>query len=160
MRQVNNYPRACGLRLVCLVRSGTNETFDSDGTRLGTSSFTAPRGGFETDKNNLGPHIGLAWNPGGKGSKVLRASYAVFFDQQPLEATSNMLLNPPFVQQALSVFPFFGLGDVFPAGFPGDFPNLPGGSPDGSFPAAPAPATSSGSASTSFVWIRCPRTTH
>jgi hypothetical protein len=41
------------------------------------------------------------------------------FDQQPMEPSVNMLLNPPFVQQWFSTYPDVTLGDTFPAGFPG-----------------------------------------
>ncbi|OFV88363.1 MAG: hypothetical protein A3D93_01420, partial [Acidobacteria bacterium RIFCSPHIGHO2_12_FULL_67_30] len=124
-RLVNNYTGACG-QLICLMRSGTNTFLDSDGSVLGTASSAAPRAGFDTDWNNFGPHLGMAWDPWKNGKTVFRGGYAVTFDQQSLQASANMLLNPPFVQQWTSFF--FGaaspcgsilcLGDVFPPGFP------------------------------------------
>ena len=116
-RLVNNYPGTCG-QLICLMRSGTDTILDTDGTVLGTAGFTAPRAGFDTDWNNFGPHLGLAWDPWKNGKTVFRGGYAVAFDQQSLQASANMLLNPPFVQQWSSFFPFVSLGDVFPPGFP------------------------------------------
>lgn len=116
-RLVNNYPGACP-QLICLIRSGANAILDTDGTALGTASFTAPRAGFDTDWNNFGPHVGLAWDPWKNGKTVFRGAYAVAFDQQSLQPSANMLLNPPFVQQANSFFPFVSLGDTYPPGFP------------------------------------------
>jgi Carboxypeptidase regulatory-like domain/TonB dependent receptor len=36
--------------------------------------------GIQTDKNNIQPRIGLAWDPGGNGKTVIRASYGMFYD--------------------------------------------------------------------------------
>ncbi len=36
--------------------------------------------GIKTDKNNIQPRIGLAWDPHGDGKTVVRASYGMFYD--------------------------------------------------------------------------------
>ena len=36
--------------------------------------------GIQTDKNNLQPRIGLAFDPEGDGKTVIRASYGMFYD--------------------------------------------------------------------------------
>ncbi len=36
--------------------------------------------GIQTDKNNIQPRIGIAWNPKGDGKTVVRASYGIFYD--------------------------------------------------------------------------------
>ena len=36
--------------------------------------------GIQTDKNNIQPRIGLAWDPKGDGKTVVRASYGMFYD--------------------------------------------------------------------------------
>ncbi|HSY93415.1 MAG TPA: TonB-dependent receptor, partial [Candidatus Binatus sp.] len=55
--------------------------------------FTAPQGlalpaynllglqkGIQTDKNNIQPRFGVAWDPSGNGKTVVRASYGLFYD--------------------------------------------------------------------------------
>jgi hypothetical protein len=36
--------------------------------------------GIKTDKNNIQPRIGVAWDPHGDGKTVVRASYGIFYD--------------------------------------------------------------------------------
>jgi len=36
--------------------------------------------GIQTDKNNIQPRIGMAWDPSGDGKTVVRASYGIFYD--------------------------------------------------------------------------------
>ena len=127
-RLVNDYPGICP-DFVCLVRAGSSAIVNSQGTSVG-SSFSPPRAGFNTDKNNFSPHVGFAWAPWNSRKTVFRGAYAVAYDQQPLQASANMLLNPPFVQQQMSFFlpitdnsgnivgSIFNLGDTFPPGFP------------------------------------------
>ena len=123
-RLVNDYPYSCQKSVagtlmpspVCLMVAGTNTFVDSDGTVLGTANFSAPNAGFKTDKNNIGPHVGLAWDPLNHGKTVFRAGYALMYDQMALGPSVNMLLNPPAVQQAMGFYPV--LSDTFPASFP------------------------------------------
>jgi len=124
-RLVNDYPYLCtdstgAASPVCLMRVGdVNQTiYDSDGTIRGKAGFTAPLAGFTTDYNNFGPHVGLAWDPLNKGKTVFRAGYALMYDQMSLQPSVNMLLNPPFVQQAMALSGQFVLGDTFPPYFP------------------------------------------
>jgi hypothetical protein len=113
-RLVNYYTQWSGL-----MRANSRIIYGPFGEDLGTARSPAPRAGFDTDYNNVSGHFGFAWDPFNKGKTVFRAGYAVVFDQQPMEPSVNMLLNPPFVQQWFTTYPDFDLGDTFPAGFPG-----------------------------------------
>ncbi len=80
-----------------------------------------PRAGYQADRNNFGPRLGLAWNPGQRGA-VLRAGYGVYFDQSPLAPSEGLYFSPPFFTFNL-FFQFTGLPpltltDPFPAAFP------------------------------------------
>jgi len=115
-RLVNDYPNAsplCGL--FCLMQSDSSQIYDFLGNMVGTSKSLAPRAGFNTDYKDFGPRFGLAWSPGKNGKLVIRAGYALAFDQQSLEPSVNMLLNPPFVQEAGAYF--LRLGDTFPLSY-------------------------------------------
>jgi hypothetical protein len=116
-RLVNDYPGAspeCGL--FCLMQAGSFQIYNSLGSIVGTSKSPAPRAGFNTDYKDFGPRFGLTWSPGQNGKLVVRTGYALAFDQQSLEPSVNMLLNPPFVQQSADFFP--SLAGTFQPGFP------------------------------------------
>jgi outer membrane receptor protein involved in Fe transport len=101
-----------------LMRAGSATIYDPFGDVIGTAPHAAPRAGYDTDYNDWGPRFGFAWDPWKDGKTVVRGGYALMFDQQPLQASVNQLLNPPFVQQNLSAFtpfPFAALSDNFSA---------------------------------------------
>jgi Carboxypeptidase regulatory-like domain len=110
-RLVNFYPNL-GTQ-GALVRGGSTTEFDPFGNVIGTAPQSVPRAGYNTDYGGWGPRFGFAWDPWSKGKTVLRAGYALMFDQQPLEPSVNQLLNPPFIQQNLAFFPFPPLSDTF-----------------------------------------------
>jgi hypothetical protein len=57
-----------------------------------------PRGTYETDKNNLAPRLGLAWDPTGSGRSSLRAAWGIFYDVLAGQGDffQNGVLAPPF----------------------------------------------------------------
>lgn len=85
-----------------------------------------PRSGFDSDKNNFAPRLGLAWTLGQKGETVVRAGYGVYFDQSSLAPSEGLYFNAPFFDFNL----FFTipnlltltLNDPFPSFFPVPLP--------------------------------------
>ena len=61
--------------------------------RVGTNGI--PRGGYEPDRNNWAPRIGLAWRPG-QGGTVLRAGYGLYYDQAALATGEGLYFNAPY----------------------------------------------------------------
>jgi hypothetical protein len=84
-----------------------------------------PRSGYEPDRNNFAPRLGLAWTIGSKGNTVLRGGYGVYYDQSALAPSEGLYFNPPFFDFKL-FFPLQGLplslSDPFPANFPFQLP--------------------------------------
>jgi hypothetical protein len=64
-------------------------------------------GQYPVDKNNFGPRIGFAWNPGGSRAAVVRGGYGMFFEKTRLGATAG------FVAPTTMVF-----SNSFTASFP------------------------------------------
>lgn len=50
---------------------------------------------YEPDRNNFGPHLGLAWDPGGDSKTAIRAGYGIYYDA----------LLGSVVSQSRNVFP-------------------------------------------------------
>ncbi len=56
-------------------------TFKSpQGLALPAYKILGVQKGIQTDKNNIQPRIGVAWDPKGDGKTVVRASYGMFYD--------------------------------------------------------------------------------
>ena len=87
---------------------------------VGTGSV--PRGGFETDRNNIAPRVGLAWTLDTTARTVVRGGYGIYYNQGALATSEGLYFNPPYFN--LSVyFPFPGLPPLTVANpFPSDFP--------------------------------------
>jgi outer membrane receptor protein involved in Fe transport len=86
--------------------------------RVGTNGI--PRGGYEPDRNNWAPRIGMAWSPG-QGRTVLRAGYGLYYDQGALATGEGLYFNAPYFDFKL-YFPLeqlpLTLYDPFPQNFP------------------------------------------
>ena len=85
-----------------------------------------PRSGYDADKNNWAPRVGLAWTLGSKGETVLRGGYGVYFDQSSLAPSEGLYFNSPFFDFNL-FFTIQGLftltlNDPFPSNFPFPLP--------------------------------------
>ncbi len=93
--------------------------------RVGTGGI--PRGGYESDKNNFAPRVGLAWTVGDEGNTVVRAGYGVYYDTSPLAPAEALYFNRPFFDFNL-FFPLLPglpltLSDPFPSFFPFPLPD-------------------------------------
>jgi hypothetical protein len=57
-----------------------------------------PRGTYDTDKNNIEPRLGLAWDPRGDGRTSIRAAWGLFYDALAGQGDffQNGVLAPPF----------------------------------------------------------------
>jgi hypothetical protein len=90
---------------------------------VGTNGI--PRSGYQADRNNWAPRVGLAWTLGRKADTVLRAGYGVYYDQSSLAPSEGLYFNAPFFDFNL----FFSLpglpltlNDPFPSFFPVPLP--------------------------------------
>ena len=90
---------------------------------VGTNGI--PRSGYEPDRNNWAPRVGLAWTVGSRGDTVVRAGYGVYYDQSSLAPSEGLYFNAPFFDFNL----FFSLpglpltlNDPFPSFFPVPLP--------------------------------------
>jgi hypothetical protein len=82
-----------------------------------------PRSGFDADKNNFAPRVGVAWSLNEK--TVLRGGYGVYYDQSPLAPAEALYFNSPFFDNNI----FFSLpglpltlNNPFPSFFPFPLP--------------------------------------
>jgi hypothetical protein len=53
-----------------------------------------PRSGYNPDRNNWAPRLGVAWSPGNRGL-VFRAGYGISYDQGALATGEGLYFNPP-----------------------------------------------------------------
>jgi hypothetical protein len=52
---------------------------------------------YETDKNNFGPRIAVAWDPTGRGRMAVRASFGILYDEVNTLPLYALRENPPLV---------------------------------------------------------------
>ncbi len=92
--------------------------------RVGTNGV--PRSGYEADRNNFAPRIGLAWSPGSDAETVIRTGYGIYYDQSPLAPGEGLYFNSPYFDLnfyfSLPNLPLT-LYDPFPQNFPIPLPD-------------------------------------
>jgi hypothetical protein len=102
--------------------------------------------GIQTDKNNIQPRLGLAWDPSGNGKTVVRASYGMFYDHPLL---GLYFLGDASDGSSSGQLAFAGTSVCSGAGNPGNlnaitiFQGLPINEPRNPCAATLSPATSS-----------------
>jgi hypothetical protein len=93
---------------------------------LPVGTGTMPRGGYDADKNNFAPRVGLAWTLGNDGNTVIRTGYGIYYDTSALAPGEALYFNKPFFDFNL-FFPLPGLpltlSDPFPSFFPFALPD-------------------------------------
>lgn len=87
-------------------------------TRLANATVGRVEHLFDVDYNNFAPRLGLAWDPLGKGTTVIRSGLSLAY----LEPYSNLYTNasrfdPPETSDVV-LFPFFGVGTDINYTFP------------------------------------------
>lgn len=89
-------------------------------TLVPVGSNGIPRAGFEADRNNFAPRVGLAWSLG--NDTVVRTGYGVYYDQASLAPGEGLYFNAPYFDLRF-FFPYpplvsLSLSDPFPSNFP------------------------------------------
>lgn len=69
---------------------------DAPGGLLFPGDNGVPRATIATDKNNLAPRVGLAYDLTGSGNTSIRAGYGIFYDAIPGVAVFQNINVPPF----------------------------------------------------------------
>jgi len=91
---------------------------------VGTAGL--PRGGYEADRNNWAPRIGIAWTADAQGQTVLRGAYGIRYNQSALAPSEGLYFNSPYFNYAAyftSPLGLVTLSDPFPRNFPIPTPN-------------------------------------
>jgi hypothetical protein len=93
-------------------------------TQLGQAGYNllGLQKGIQTDKNNIQPRIGLAWDPRGDGKTVVRASYGLFYDHPLL---GLYFLGDASDGSSSGQLAFPGTGVCSGAGNPGNLNAIP-----------------------------------
>ncbi len=90
-------------------------------TLLPVGQDGVPRSGYEPDRNNWAPRVGIAWSPGKNNRFVLRAGYGIYYDQSSLAPGEGLFFNRPYYDFRL-YFPLpqlpLTLYDPFPSYYP------------------------------------------
>jgi hypothetical protein len=90
---------------------------------VGTNGI--PRSGYQPDRNNWAPRVGVAWSPGNR-TRVFRAGYGIDYDQGALATGEGLYFNPPYFNFQV-YFPLPGLplmvNNPFPQSFPYPYPS-------------------------------------
>ena len=107
-------------------RANLFDTASQTLVQVGTNGV--PRSGYQTQRSNFAPRIGLAWTLAGEEKTVVRAGYGIYFDQPALASGEGLYFNAPFFDfRVFFTDPGSGtlltLTDPFPASFP--FPTPP-----------------------------------
>ena len=91
------YPNHCPSYSVCgpnYLNLPANSPYQ---TRYGLAGVDLPRSLAPTDKKDIGPRFGFAWQPFGSSKTSVRGGYGIFYDTVPISLNGDTLLNYPQV---------------------------------------------------------------
>ncbi|MSO57054.1 MAG: TonB-dependent receptor [Acidobacteria bacterium] len=91
---------------------------------VGTGGLS--RAGYEADRNNWAPRLGLAWTVDSAETTVLRGAYGIHYNHSALAPSEGLYFNAPYFSYAAyftSPLGLVTLTDPFPRGFPIPTPN-------------------------------------
>ncbi|MBI3693790.1 MAG: TonB-dependent receptor [Acidobacteria bacterium] len=96
-------------------RANTYDRATQSLVRVGRAGI--PRAGYEADRNNFAPRLGLAWT---RGRTVLRTGYGLYYDQAALAPGEGLYFNAPYFDFKL----YFPLGEQLPLTLSDPFPKF------------------------------------
>lgn len=80
-----------------------------------------PRAGYNADRNNFAPRLGVAWTPDRARHWVLRSGYGIYYDQAALAQGQGLYFSPPYFNSQVFIqsaqFPII-LENPFPSNYP------------------------------------------
>jgi hypothetical protein len=85
-----------------------------------------PRGGYEPDRNNWAPRVGIAWTADNSAQTVVRGAYGIRYNQPALAPSEGLYFNAPYFNYSAyftSPAGLLTLTDPFPRNFPIPTPN-------------------------------------
>ncbi|HKY23001.1 MAG TPA: TonB-dependent receptor [Vicinamibacterales bacterium] len=91
---------------------------------VGTGGLS--RAGYDADRNNWAPRVGLAWTVDSAETTVLRGAYGIHYNHSALAPSEGLYFNAPYFNFAAyftSPAGLVTLSDPFPKGFPIPTPN-------------------------------------
>ena len=90
------------------------------GTVVPVGTGNMPRGGYESDRNNIAPRAGFSWALDSESRRVLRGGYGIYYNQGALATSEGLYFNPPYFNLSVNIATA-PLTNPFPSN-PGFFP--------------------------------------